>query len=167
MVKMLSQTPTWVFGLFVALLALGWTQARTRRVGRILAFALPAGMIAISVAGLQSSFGIRIEPLAAWATGLVLAACVGYAKFRDRRVDYDVAAERFVVPGSWMPLAIIMSIFLVKYAYAVLRAFDAGVISSPFFVAALSGVYGVLSGYFAARALNLVAVLRASTGAQC
>lgn len=100
-VQILSHTPAWVFVLFFVLLVFGLMQTRTRKVRRIPALLLPAGMIALSLAG-------------------------------------------------------IMAIFFAKYVYAVMRAFDAGVISTPLFVVALSSVYGLLSGYFGARALNLL-----------
>lgn len=154
--QILSNTPLWVFGLFVALLVFGLMQTRTRSVGKIAALLLPGGMIALSLAGIQSSFGLRPVPLAAWAVALAIAAAVGYAAFRDRRVTYDATEGKFFVPGSWVPLAVIMAIFFAKYAYAVMHALGAGVLSAPWFVVALSAVYGLLSGYFAARALNLV-----------
>lgn len=159
-IQILTNTPAWVFGLFVGLVALGFMQARTRRVGKILAFILPAGMIALSLAGIYSSFGLGVGPLATWAIAVALATLLGYSMFRDKRVEYDAAAKQFLVPGSWMPFVVIMAIFFAKYAYAVLRAVDAKAISSPIFVAALSGVYGILSGYFAARALNLALTAR-------
>jgi len=59
--NILSNTPTWVFGLFPGLLALGLLQTRTRRVGRVPAFTLPVGMTALSLAGIQSSFGLAPE----------------------------------------------------------------------------------------------------------
>lgn len=49
-----------------------------------------------------------------------------------------------------------MAIFFAKYVYAVMKAFDADVLSAPLFVIFLSAVYGLLSGYFAARAFNLI-----------
>ena len=55
-----------------------------------------------------------------------------------------------------LSLAVIMAIFFAKYAYAVMRALNADVISAPLFVVVLSAVYGLLGGYFAARALNLI-----------
>jgi hypothetical protein len=55
-----------------------------------------------------------------------------------------------------MPLAVIMAIFFAKYVYAVMHAMKIEAITAPLFVVVLSAVYGVLSGYFAARALNLV-----------
>jgi NhaP-type Na+/H+ and K+/H+ antiporter len=95
-------------------------------------------------------------PLASWAVALATSALAGYALFRDKRVQYDVAAKEFFVPGSWVPLAVIMAIFFAKYVYAVMHALNAHVIAEPMFVVALSAVYGLLSGYFAARAMNLI-----------
>jgi hypothetical protein len=163
-VQVLSNTPTWVFALFFGLLALGLMQTRTRRVGRIPAFILPAGMITLSLAGINSSFGLRPVPLTSWAIALALAALLGYSKFRDKRVEYDATATQFLVPGSWMPLFVIMAIFFAKYTYAVMHAFNAEVVSAPLFVTALSGIYGLLSGYFAARAWNLVTKARTASG---
>lgn len=154
--QILTHTPTWVFALFLVLLAFGLLQTRTRTVGKIPALALPAGMVALSLAGIQSSFGLRPVPLVSWAVALAMAAVVGHALLRDRRVTYDAAARQFHIPGSWVPLAVIMAIFFAKYVYAVMGAMNAAVISTPLFVVGLSAVYGVLSGYFAARAWNLV-----------
>lgn len=158
--QILSRTPTWVFALFVGLLAFGLMQTRTRTVRRIPALLLPAGMIALSLAGIQSSFGFAPLPMAAWAVALAVAAFVGYARFRDERVRYDAMAKAYFVPGSWVPLAVIMAIFFAKYVYAVMNALHAAAISTTSFVVGLSAVYGVLSGYFAARALNLIRLTR-------
>jgi uncharacterized membrane protein len=154
--QILSNTPTWVFVLFFVLLMFGVMQARTRTVRMIPALLLPAGMIALSLAGINSSFGLTTVPLTSWAAALAMAAVVGYSLFRDKRVMYDATAKTFFVPGSWLPLAVIMAIFFAKYFYAVMHALRADIITKPQFVVALSAVYGLLSGYFAARALNLI-----------
>jgi hypothetical protein len=155
-IQILSHTPVWVFVLFFVLLVFGLMQTRTRTVRKIPALLFPAGMIALSLAGINSSFGLGPVPLASWAIALTIAAFVGYALFRDERVRYDATEGKLFIPGSWVPLAVIMAIFFAKYIYAVMRAFDAGVISAPLFVVVLSSVYGLLSGYFGARALNLI-----------
>jgi hypothetical protein len=117
---------------------------------------LPAGMIALSLAGIYFSFGMRLVPLASWAIALSIAAVALYALLRDKKVEYDAAAGTFFVPGSWVPLGVIMAIFFVKYVYGVMQAFNADVITVPLFIVFLSAVYGLLSGYFAARAFNLI-----------
>jgi hypothetical protein len=161
-VQILSHTPAWVFVLFAVLLAFGLMQARTRTVRMIPALLLPAGMIALSLAGINSSFGLKPVPLASWAVALAATAAVGHALFRDKRVEYDAATKKFFIPGSWVPLAVIVAIFFAKYAYAVMHALKFDVISAPLFIVALSAVYGLLSGYFAARAVNLIKKARLS-----
>lgn len=65
------------------------------------------------------------------------------------------------VYGLFVALLVIMAIFFAKYVHAVMQALKVGAITAPPFIAALSVVYGLLSGYFAARALNLVRIARA------
>lgn len=162
MLPILSNTPPWVYGLFVLLLVFGLMQTRTRSVRRVPALLLPVGMVALSLAGIQSSFGLRLAPLAAWAVALATSAWVGLALFRDQRVAYDKGTRAYRVPGSWWPLLVIMAIFFAKYVYAVMQALKVGGITAPVLIVAMSALYGLLSGYFAARALNLVRLARAS-----
>ena len=155
-VQILSHTPLWVYALFFVLLVFGLLQTRTRSVSKIPALLLPAGMIALSLAGINSSFGLTTIPLAAWGIALTIATVVGYTFFRDKRIHRNATDGKFFVPGSWAPLVAMMAIFSAKYVYAVMNASHAEVISSPMFIGALSAVYGLLSGYFSARAVNLI-----------
>lgn len=144
------------------LIALGLLQARNRSVNRVLAYRLPAGMIALSLVGIHSSVGLRVLPMAMWATGLLAVTVVGFKYFRDDRVRYADSTRSFHVPGSWLTLRVIMAIFLSKYVVAVVQALNAGVVTAHGFVAAPSLAYGCFSGYFAARAANLISKRRQS-----
>lgn len=104
MAQILAHTPTWVFALFFVLLVFGLMQTKTRSVGKFPALLLPVGMVALSLAGINSSFGFTPVPLASWAVALAVAVVFGYAVFRDKRVEYDASARKFFVPGSWVPL---------------------------------------------------------------
>jgi hypothetical protein len=155
-VQILVHTPIWVYGLFFVLLVFGLMQTRTRTVAKIPALLLPVGMIALSLFGIYSSFGFTALPLVAWATATAIASAVGYAFFRDKRVRRDATGGKFFIPGSWGPLVVMMAIFCIKYVYAIMHGFNAEVIAMPMFIGALSAVYGLLSGYFSSRALNLL-----------
>lgn len=157
MLQILSHTPLWVFALFAGLLALGLMQARSRNVNKLRAYVLPVGMIVLSLAGVQSSFGLKPVPVALWAAGLILVALVGYLFFRDRRVAFDPDSNAFHIPGSWCPLGVIMAIFFTKYAVAVMQALEVDAAGSQAFAMTLSLAYGGFSGYFVFRAANLVA----------
>jgi hypothetical protein len=87
---------------------------------------------------------------------LTIATFVGYPFFRDKRIRCNATDGKFFIPGSWVPLAVMMAIFFAKYVYSVMNAFNAEVISTPMFIGALSAVYGLLSGYFSSRAANLI-----------
>ena len=157
MQQILSNTPPWVFALFAGLLAFGLMQTRNRKVNRFLAYLLPVGMVALSLAGVQSSFGFNLVPVALWAGGLALVTLIGHMFFRDTQVVFHRTTNAFYIPGSWTPLIVIMAIFFTKYVVAVMHALKIDAANSPAFAMALSLAYGCFSGYFAARAANLVA----------
>jgi hypothetical protein len=155
-VQILSHTPVWVYALFFVLLAFGLMQTRTRTVSKIPALLLPVGMVALSLAGIKSSFGFTTIPLAAWAIAMAIATVVGYTFFRDKRIRCEATDGKFFIPGSWVPLVVMMAIFFAKYIYAVMKASNAEVISTAMFIGTLAAVYGLLSGYFSSRAFNLI-----------
>ena len=154
--QILIHTPLWVYGLFIVLVAFGLQQTRSRNVNAVLAYFLPLGMIALSLAGINSSFGIRPAPIAMWAIGLLVVTVIGFKRFRDDRVTFTRSSRSFFIPGSWTPFFVIMAIFFTKYVFAVIQAFDAEIVTTEAFVAALSLAYGCFSGYFSSRAVNLV-----------
>ena len=113
LVQILANTPVWVFVLFVVLLAVGLMQVRPRTVRKTAAFLLPAGMIALSLAGINSSFGLQLVPVTSWLVALSLVTLAGRWWFRDDKVQYDPATSTFAIPGSWTPLVVIMAIIAV------------------------------------------------------
>ena len=155
-VQILIHTPFWVYCLFVVLVAFGLQQIRNRNVNAVLAFFLPLGMIALSLAGISSSFGIKPVPVAMWALGLLTVTVIGFKHFRDDRVIFSQPNRSFFIPGSWTPFFVIMAIFFTKYAFAVMHAFNPEIAAAKTFSAVMSLAYGCLSGYFSSRALNLV-----------
>ena len=155
MMQILSRTPPWVFALFVVLIAVGFIQTRSRDVKKLMAYVLPVGMVALSLAGVESSFGLKLMPVLLWIVGLLLVTFVGYWFFRDTRVLYVPDKGVFYVPGSWIPFIVIMAIFFTKYVVAVMNALNVDAARTPAFAMALSLAYGCFSGYFASRAVNL------------
>lgn len=159
LLQILTQTPKWVFFVFVALLWLGCSQMIMRevRLGRVLGVAV--GMAAFSLYGTLAAFGAsgRTLPLVlgAWLAGAALA----FAWTRSRQVPadtrYDSARHIFAMPGSALPLALMMGIFLTKYAVAVAVALDPALAAGPRFALGVSTLYGLFSGAFAGRAARL------------
>lgn len=126
-------------------------------VKRLVAYLLPAAMVALSLSGVQSGFGLKLIPLAAWLTGLALVALGARPFFIKSALYFDAQLNRFFIPGSWAPLAVILGIFFTKYALAVIQGRTGAPVGAGA-AAGLSLLLGGFSGYFAARALALGAV---------
>jgi Family of unknown function (DUF6622) len=159
--EILRHTPLWVFGLFALLLALGLQQARARNVGLARLALLPLLMLGLSFNGVASAFGARLLPLACWAAALAAVAAGSLVLPPQPGAAYNPALRRFSVPGSWLPLALMMTIFFTKYAVAVASARAPELARADAFAATASLAYGVFSGLFFARALRILRTARA------
>jgi uncharacterized protein DUF6622 len=160
LVQMLKHTPWWVFGLFVGLAYLGYLQSRARFVSRKRLAVLPLAMLGLSFLGVWSSFGPDPIASGSWTVALLAAIAVGLALPPPRNVAYSPEARLFAVPGSWVPLALMMCIFFTKYAVAVMRAVTASASNSIALTVVTCTVCGLCSGIFFARALRVARIAR-------
>jgi hypothetical protein len=151
--RVVLNTPTWVYALFVSLVGFGWSQRRERTVNLYLLALAPLGMTAFSLYGTLQAFGILA--LGAWAAGVAAAIGVGLALKRPEGVRYSPEDASFRVPGSWTPLALMMAVFFVRYLIAVCIGIDPSLRQPGLFSLAASLAYGLLGGVFPARALRV------------
>ena len=165
MTQILTHTPLWVFGLFFGLVYLGYLQSRTRQVSRGRFIVLPLAMLAWSLYSVWSTFDARLTALAAWACAWVAVVVIGLAWVPSRRIAYDASTAQVTVPGSWMPLALMMGIFFFRYAVAVVQAIKPGILDTTPAAVVVAATYGVFSGLFMARALCLSGLMKPLQGA--
>ncbi len=155
LLQILANTPKWVFVLFAALLWLGLSQLLTRRVGLSRITGLAIGMSAFSLYGTVSAFAGVPMALLAWLAGAAAVFALLAGRAAPAGTRYDAATRRFTVPGSAVPLAVMMGIFLTKYAVGITLGMQPAVARDLLFALAVSAVYGAFSGVFAARAARL------------
>lgn len=158
--QIIQQTPYWVWGLLAALVGLGCSQLHGRQVGLARAMAMPVAMAGFSVYGLASAFGGAgqgLLPVGAWlAAALALAGLALWLQpTAPQGTLYAPASRSFHVPGSAMPLALILGIFLTKYFVGVELALQPAQARDGGFALQIAALYGVFNGLFAARALRL------------
>lgn len=158
LLQIVEHTPLWVWGLLAALLALGFSQVRDRDVGLARVTVLPLVMLALSFAGVTSAFGGRPAALVAWAVGIAIATRALRGLISVRGARWSPATQRLHVPGSWVPLVLIVGLFAIKYAVGVTLARQPALATHDGFAVLCSAAYGVFSGIFLARGLSLRAV---------
>ncbi|MCE1190806.1 MAG: hypothetical protein LWW96_01500 [Acidovorax sp.] len=156
----IQRTPAWVWALLAGLLWLGASQLRARQVGLVRALATPLAMTGLSVYGVASAFGPAGQAAVALGSWFVAAAALAalalwFQPTPPAGTEYLPQARSFCVPGSAMPLALILGIFLTKYFVGVELALQPTLASSSEFALQIGTLYGVFNGLFAARALRL------------
>lgn len=151
--SVIANIPVWVFAVLLGLLLLGWRQARPRVVAPAAAGAIAVAMVALSLHGVATSFGAQPIALAAWAAGIAVSVTAGRRVFDPQGLARVGHAIR--VPGSWLPLALMMGVFAAKFALGFARGVGSAVVAEPGFVVASGLAFGLLSGGFAARALAI------------
>mgnify|MGYP003603793073 CR=1 FL=1 len=124
LVPIVQQTPPWVWGLLAALLWLGASQLFDRTAGLRRVLLMPVAMTGLSVYGLASAFtGSAPAGTAAgaWlATALATTAlALWFQPTAPAGTVYTGASRSFHLPGSAMPLALIVGIFLTKYGVGI------------------------------------------------
>jgi hypothetical protein len=156
----LANTPIWVWAIFIALLAYGALQMRQRLLTRGVVLLVPAIMIAISLAGTIATFGLQWGALAAWLAGSGAALALNRLwRPSLRELRYRSDEGKFQVPGSVLPLVLMMAIFFTRFAVGVTKALDPALVAQPSFAMAVGAGLGLCSGLFVTRAR---AILQAS-----
>jgi hypothetical protein len=160
LLQIIQGTPLYVWALLAGLLWLGLSQARTRTIGSRRASLLPAVFIVLSLAGVIGAFGANAIAVATWAIGIVVSVAGGPRLLPRLGATWQAAGDSLQIAGSWLPLGLIVALFMVKYAAGISLAMHPQLAAETPFVVGCSFAYGVFSGLFAARGLQLWQVRR-------
>ena len=155
LIQILHGTPIWVYFLFLGLIALGYLQSKPRDVAPAMVAILPVTLGVFSLTRVLAVFGPAPLALAAWAAGTAAALLLNRALKQPAGARWSEATGAFHVPGSWVPLALMMAVFFARYALAVSLVMTPWLVHSVGFAIAASFGFGLLSGIFLARALRV------------
>jgi len=150
-VRILANTPVWVFVLLAYLIWQG-AQAlrqRTQPIWRVLI--VPLVFFLMGLSRLATTDGTGSEPLLAWLVAAVLFAWLGLS--RQPRL-LAAGGGTLTRPGSAIPLVRNVTVFMLQYAVAVSTAMKL----EPHVVVAIIGhaVSGASAGYFSGWTVALL-----------
>ena len=155
LLQIVTHTPPWVWVLLAVLVALGLSQAMPRRMTLRRLAVLPLVLLALSLSGVVTTFPGAAAPLLAWLVGVSAALAIGRPIVGARGARWDAESASLHVPGSWLPMVLILSLFLAKYAVGVALAMQPSLARQPGFDIGVGLAYGGFSGLFLARAAAL------------
>jgi hypothetical protein len=164
--QIFAHTPAWVWGLLLALLWLGLSQAVTRTASLKRITLLPLAMTGLSLYGSVAAFGAGPQPLLVWLSACALAFALVLQQAPPDATRYDPATRRFALPGSWVPLLLILGIFVTKYFVGAVTTMQPALALGTSFSLGFAALYGAFAGIFLARAARLwrLALLQAHGG---
>jgi hypothetical protein len=166
LIQILTHTPLYVWAILAFLVYRGVVALRERETTLRKLFIIPVVMLALSLQDIAAKFGAGLLPWSAWA-GAALAVALLVWKFSGAGISAGAASGGVRVHGSRAPLALMMAIFLTKYATAVTLAIQPQASHNPLFAVAVCALFGAFNGYFLgrlARNLHSWQQLRAPAG---
>jgi hypothetical protein len=155
-IDILRHTPAWVWLLLAALLALGVSQLRTRRVSRRRLWVLPVVLCSLGVSATAMSFRPATPALAAWATALAAGVMLGRRLRPPADACWDTTGRTLLLPGSAGPLLLMIAIFTLRYASGVALALHPAWREAPHVALPLAALYGAIGGMLFGRTLGLL-----------
>jgi hypothetical protein len=113
----------------------------------------------LSAYGAVSVFGVVPAVAAAWFAGLATAVMVGQTVLTwPSGLVRDAESQAITVPGSWVPLALMMANFFTKFGVNVALAFSPALKTSPSFWVPVCIAYGLFGGLFLSRGMKILRV---------
>jgi hypothetical protein len=158
-IAILQGTPVWVWVLLAALVALGLWQGRDRSVAPSRLLLLPLALLVLGLWTVLPSWRAQPTGAGVWlATWLAGAAAGRWLPLRAG-ATWDAATQRLRLPGSRLPLVVILAVFSLRYGAGVTAAIHPALAGSAGFVWTLAGVSGCISGLLLGHTLRLLSLV--------
>ena len=156
MTQFLTHTPVWVWFLLATLCLIGYQQTKTRQLSVQRLVILPLMMLGLSLLSLKNSFGFQASVFALWLGSLLLSTWLLYSRHSSADGSYDEGSGLMNVRGSWLPLMLILGMFLTRYILNAGLAMHAELAQLLTFNLSIATAFGVLNGAFLGRVLGLI-----------
>lgn len=158
--QIVGNTPVWVWAILAFLLYRGTLASVDRETSLKKVFIIPVVMLVLSLQGIVSAFGAGSDALLVWLVALAIGIILSRQLFDRDSIRADPQRQVVFQRGSWIPLTLMMGIFLTKYAVGVTLALHPAFRQEPLFAATICAIYGLFNGIFIGKLLGIVAIYR-------
>ena len=156
-IQILKNTPIWVWAILAALIYLGSKQLKARVVKRYSVLIAPVVFLFV---GLMAA-GRGPVGLATWAVSLTSLAVVTFFVWQPTGgARYEPSGDRLHMPGSVVPMLLMLAIFLLNYVINVVLAINPSYRGELVWQVVPALILGALSGVFIGRAATLFCMNR-------
>jgi hypothetical protein len=154
--SILSHTPTYVWAILAFLIYRGVAASADRELPLNRIFIVPLAMLALSLHGIGSGFGLHGAAPWFWLCGALLGAALSWQLIDARSITPQPRQGTIDERGSWLPLALMLSIFGTKYVVAVCLSVQPERAREVLFMGVVCGLFGLFNGLFIGKLLRSV-----------
>ena len=160
--QILKNTPIWVWAILAALIYLGGRQLKPRVIKRYSVLIAPVAFLFV---GLMAA-GRGSVGFATWAVSLLSIVAVTFFVWQPTAgARYEANGDRLHMPGSVVPMMLMLAIFLLNYVINVVLAMNPAYRSELAWQVVPALILGALSGVFIGRAATLFCMNRVNPSA--
>ncbi len=147
----LKSTPIWVYLLFFYCIFIGVISRKDGVVSIYKMLIMPIVFTYMSVETLYLKFGIHYLSVGTFVVALMLGLFMGLLQAKLQGVSVDKEKKLVAIPGSNLPLILILIIFSSKYYFGYELDANPNIANNTTFEIALLVVSGMTAGLFAGR----------------
>ncbi|MFS2007923.1 DUF6622 family protein [Duganella sp. CT11-25] len=148
--QIISHTPVYVWALLAFLLYRGYLASRDRESSLLKVALIPGVMLVLALSGMNAHGALGAGVWGVWAVGMLAGAALTW-QVTSGDIAVNRAAGTVLQRGSWLPLALMVAIFLTKYTVAVLSVMHPELPHSLPFALGVTTLYGLFNGVFIGR----------------
>lgn len=162
LLPILQGAPLWVWALLALLLFLGIRSLRTRSMPVASLVALPLAFFSLSLTNLVPLDHLAPLRIGVWLVALAIGTIPGWYTVRGQRIAVDRARRRITVPGSVVPIILMLVAFAGGFYFGYLVARYPELKTDPATLILASTYRGLMSGYFLGQTIRLFRLYRST-----
>ncbi|MFZ6658444.1 DUF6622 family protein [Undibacterium sp. TJN19] len=154
--QIISGTPMYVWAILGFLAFRGIKASVDRELTVRAVVIIPLVMLALSAQGILSGFGTEPLVIAAWLATMAAGAAVSWNMVNDTNVRILADKGTVFYRGSWGPLVMMMSIFVMKYVVNVALHVNPALHTNMLFAVISTALFGLFNGLFLGKMLRVL-----------
>lgn len=159
MQQILIKTPVYVWAILAFLVYRGVLAARERDITVNRMAVIPLIMLVLALHAIATQFGVASVAMLAWLLGTAALTLQRLACGRSGIIAGE-GMGTVRLRGSWVPLAMMLTVFSIKYVLAVVLVILPEMAGQAIFVATVCGLLGLCNGYFLGQLARDIASAR-------
>jgi hypothetical protein len=162
MLQIITKVPLFVFPLFPIFLHVGLRARRGSSFPIAVLVLIPSLFFGLSLFLFLGKYGTNPGAILSWFFSFAVGGSIGFFYTQKIKLQFDREKKRVEIPGSWIPLILLMSIFVSKFSLGMISSMMPH-LKGSLLLMGLELFPTLILGIFAGRGINCLIRYRSSS----